>query len=312
MQNINLLQTIGNTPLVTINKAINSTSCNIFAKAEYFNPSGSIKDRIALHMIEEAEKAGFINKNTVIIEPTSGNTGIAFSMVCAIKGYKMIAVMPEAVSFERRKLIEQFGAKTEIVKCINKEKGVTKEDMEGVVNRAIELNKQYSNSFIPNQFTNPNNPKAHSLTTAQEILRQTDKKIDAFVAACGTGGTFSGIARTLKDFSSAIKCIVVEPASSPVLSGGQPGFHRIEGIGEGFIPAVMDLSLADEIIQVTDADAIVTAKLLWQQAGLAVGISSGANIFAALQVARDLPKDSNIVTILADSGLRYFSTQLFG
>ncbi len=307
----NILDLIGNTPMLKLKKISQGIPAEIWAKVEYANPSGSVKDRIAIAMLVEAERAGIIDTTTKIIEPTTGNTGIALAMVCAIKGYQMIAVMPEAASVERRKMMNLLGAKVEVVKCVDKNKGVTKEDIKNLMKRLEELRTQYTDSFVLNQFTNPANPNAHAQITAQEILEQTNGKINAFVAACGTGGTFSGVARALKQKNSAIRCVVVEPSGSPVLSGGKPGFHKIQGIGEGFIPEVMDVNLVDEIKQVDDDQAIMTTRRLWKEQGIMAGISSGANVYASLQVGKTLRPGNIIITILPDSGLRYFSTELF-
>ncbi len=306
-----MLELIGNTPMLKLKRISQKISAEIWAKLEYFNPSGSIKDRIALKMLEEAEKRNEISKGGIVIEPTSGNTGVALALVCTLKGYKMIAVMPEAVSEERRKIVKLLGGEVELVKCLNKEKGVTKEDMEAVVARAEELTEQYSNSFMPDQFTNEDNPKAHAETTAAEILNQTGKKLNAFVAACGTGGTFTGIARKLKERCLDVKNVVVEPSGSAVLSGCEPCHHKIQGIGEGFIPDVMDTELVDEIIQVSGKDAIATALQLWKKEGVTAGISSGANVFASLAIGKDMSKGDIIVTLIPDHGLRYLSVKEF-
>jgi len=306
-----VLELIGNTPMVKLKRMSEKIPAEIWAKLEFYNPSGSVKDRIALKMLEEAEKRGKIRKGATIIEPTSGNTGIALSMVCAIKGYSMIAVMPDAVSKERRIMMQQFGAKVELIKCCQSHRGVTKKDMEGVVSRAKELVESIPNSILLNQFENEDNIKAHTETTAMEIIRQTGGNFSAFVAACGTGGTFTGIARVLKEKYPKIKNVVVEPAGSAVLSGKEPGFHKIEGIGEGFIPKVMCRELADLIVPVSDGDAMKTARLLWKREGIVGGISSGANVFAALKIGKKMEKGDVIVTLIPDNGLRYFSTELF-
>lgn len=306
-----ILELIGNTPMIKLKRISEQIPAEIWAKLEFFNPTGSVKDRIGLKMIEEAEKRGKIGKGSTIIEPTSGNTGIALSWVCAVKGYKMIAVMPEVVSEERRMIMQLLGAKIEVVKCKSKEKGLTKDDMEKVVATAERLNREIPNSFIPNQFENEDNIKAHIETTAAEILEQTGGKLSAFVAACGTGGTFTGVAKRLKEKCPGIKNIVVEPSTSAVMSGCQPGYHNIQGIGEGFIPKVMHVDLADKIAKVSDEEAIETACCLWKQEGIMAGISSGANVFASLQAGKKMKEGDIIVTIIADTGLRYFSTKLF-
>jgi len=302
------LELIGKTPMVKLKEISKDIPAEIWAKMEYLNPSGSIKDRIALKMIEEAERRGDINKDTVIIEPTSGNTGIALAMVCARKGYKMISVVPEAVSKERQLVVKLYGGKAEVVNCVCKEKGVTKEDMESVVARAEELSKEYPNSFVPNQFKNEDNTLAHAETTAVEILKQTAGKFHAFVAACGTGGTFSGVARVLKEKHPEIVRVVLEPTGSAVMSGCCPGHHKIQGIGEGFVPEVMEIHLADRVMQVSDEDAICTAHRLWREEGIMAGISSGANVFGSLEIGKDMKEGDVIVTLIPDNGLRYLST----
>jgi len=284
----NVLGLVGYTPMVKLKRISRDIPAEIWAKLEFFNPSGSIKDRIALKMLEEAEKRNQITKGGVVIEPTSGNTGISLALVCALKGYKMIAVMPDAVSKERRMIIKFLGGKIELIKCVNKEKGVTREDMERVVARAKELTEKYPNSFMPDQFTNEDNPKAHAESTAIEILKQTNGKFDAFVAACGTGGTFTGIARVLKEKYPEIKRVVVEPRGSAVISGCEPCHHKIQGIGEGFVPEVMDVELIDEIIQVSDEDAIAITHRLWKEEGIIAGFSSGANVFGSLEIGKSM------------------------
>ncbi len=297
----NMTELIGNTPLVKINKL---TNANIFAKIESFNPAGSIKDRPALNMIEKAEKEGLINKDTVIIEPTSGNTGIGLAMVCAIKGYKMILTMPETMSLERRKLLKAYGA--EII-LTEGSKG-----MQGSVDKAIELSKKYPNSFIPQQFDNPANPEAHIKTTAEEILHDTDGKVDVIVAGAGTGGTITGIAKGLKSHNPQIKAIAVEPESSQVLAGKPAGAHKIQGIGANFVPKNFDYNVVDEIIPVSDEDAFETARKLAKAEGILCGISSGAAMYAAAEIAkRPEYKNKMIVVILPDSGERYLSSELF-
>jgi cysteine synthase A len=306
-----VLELIGHTPMVKLKRVSKDIPAEVWAKLEFYNPGCSVKDRIALKMLDEAEKRGDINKDTLIIEPTSGNTGVALSMVCAIKGYKMIAVLPEAVSIERRILIELFGGEVELINCVAKEKGVTKEDMECVVERAKELADEHPNSFIPDQFTNEDNPLAHAETTCTEILAQTGGNFNTFVAAAGTGGTFTGIARVLKEKKPEIKTVVVEPSGSPVMSGCEPGHHKIQGIGEGFIPEVMKVGLADLILQVSDKDAINTARQLWREEGVTAGISGGANVFASLQLGADMNEGDVIVTIIADCGVKYLSSDEF-
>lgn len=306
-----ILDLVGYTPMVKLKRISKEIPAEIWGKLEFYNPSGSIKDRIALKMLEEAEKRNQINKDSVIVEPTSGNTGIALAFVCAMKGYKMIAVMPEAVSRERKMIVELFGGKVELIKCVDKEKGVTKDDMECVCDRAKELTEEIPNSFMPDQFTNDDNPKAHSETTAMEILEQTGGKFRVFVAACGTGGTFTGVARTLKEKHPEIKRVVVEPSGSAVISGCEPCYHKIQGIGEGFIPETMDVKLVDEIIQVSDEEAISTCRRLWKEEGLMCGISSGANVFASLQIGKNMNEGDIIVTLIPDNGMRYLSVEEF-
>ena len=296
-----LTELIGNTPLVRINKL---STGNILAKVESFNPAGSIKDRPAFNMIEKAEKQGLIDKDTVIIEPTSGNTGIGLAMVCAIKGYKMILTMPETMSLERRKLLKAYGAELVLTEG---SKG-----MQGAVDKAIELSKKYPNSFIPQQFDNPANPEAHIKTTSEEIWRDTDGKVDVIVAGVGTGGTITGIAKGLKKHNPNIKAIAVEPESSQVLAGKPAGAHKIQGIGANFVPKNFDYTVVDEIIPVSDNDAIETAKKLATQEGILCGISSGAAMYAAIQITkRPDYKDKMIVVILPDLGERYLSSELF-
>ena len=297
----NMTELIGNTPLVKINKL---SSANILAKVESFNPAGSIKDRPALNMIEKAEQKGLINKDTIIIEPTSGNTGIGLAMVCAIKGYKMILTMPETMSLERRKLLQAYGAELVLT---DGAKG-----MQGAVDKAIELNKKYPNSFIPQQFDNPANPDAHIKTTAEEIWRDTDGKVDVIVAGVGTGGTITGIAKGLKRHNPNIKTIAVEPDSSQVLAGKPAGSHKIQGIGANFVPKNFDYNVVDEIIPVSDEDAIETARKLAKEEGILCGISSGAAMYAAIEISkRPEYKNKMIVVILPDLGERYLSSELF-
>ncbi len=296
----NILDTIGNTPLVKINK-LNTGNSIILAKVESFNPAGSIKDRPALNMIEDAEKRGLINKDTVIIEPTSGNTGIGLAMVCAVRGYRMILTMPETMSVERRKLLEAYGAELILT---DGAKG-----MQGAVEKAEELHKEHKNSFIPQQFSNPSNPKIHELTTAQEIWQDTDGKVDVIVAGVGTGGTISGIARTLKKKNPNIKAVAIEPKASQMLAKGIAGPHKIQGIGANFVPENFDRSVVDEILPVANEDAIEIAKKLATQEGILCGISSGASMYGALEISkREEFKDKLIVAILPDTGERYLSS----
>ena len=296
-----MTELIGNTPLVKINKL---SSANILAKVESFNPAGSIKDRPALNMIEKAEQKGLINKDTIIIEPTSGNTGIGLAMVCAIKGYKMILTMPETMSLERRKLLQAYGAELVLT---DGAKG-----MQGAVDKAIELSQKYRNSFILQQFDNPANPDAHIKTTAEEIWRDTDGKVDVIIAGVGTGGTITGIAKGLKRHNPNIKTIAVEPDSSQVLAGKPAGTHKIQGIGANFVPKNFDYNVVDEIIPVSDEDAIETARKLAKEEGILCGISSGAAMYAAIEISkRPEYKNKMIVVILPDLGERYLSSELF-
>jgi len=305
------LDLIGETPMVKLKEISKDIPAEIWAKIEYLNPSGSIKDRIALKMIEEAERRGLINKDTTIVEPTSGNTGVALAMVCARKGYKMISVVPEAVSKERQLLVKLYGGTPEVVPCVCPEKGVTKDDMENVVKRAEELTREIPNAFMPDQFRNEDNTIAHVEGTAREILEQTGGRLQAFVAACGTGGTFSGVARVLREKYPEVIRVVLEPSGSAVMSGCPPGHHKIQGIGEGFVPEVMEVELAHRIMQVSDEDAICTAHRLWQEEGIMAGISSGANVFASLELGKNMKEGDIIVTLIPDNGLRYLSTADF-
>lgn len=299
----NVLELIGHTPLVRINK-INDGVADIVVKLEKQNPAGSVKDRPALNMIETAEKEGLINKDTVIIEPTSGNTGIGLALACAIKGYKMILTMPETMSVERRKLLSAYGAELVLT---DGAKG-----MQGAVDKANELHKEIKNSFIPQQFSNLANPESHVISTAEEIWNDTEGKVDFIVAGVGTGGTISGIAKGLKAKNPNVKAVAVEPASSPLLSKGFAGAHKIQGIGANFVPENYDANLIDEIVPVKNEDAISFAKRLAKEEGILSGISSGAALFAANEISkRSENKDKLIVVILPDSGERYLSSEMF-
>lgn len=301
-----LTDLIGNTPLLELsnyNKA-NKALATVIAKLEYFNPASSVKDRIGYAMIEAAEKQGKINKDTTIIEPTSGNTGIALAFVAASKGYKLILTMPETFSIERRNLLKALGAQLVLTPG--------SEGMAGAIRRAEDMHADTPNSFIPQQFKNPENPEIHRKTTAEEIWRDADGKVDIFVAGVGTGGTITGVGEVFKKRNPGIKIVAVEPADSPVLSGGQKGPHKIQGIGAGFIPDILNRSVMDEIVTVKNEDAIQTSRELARCEGLLVGISSGAAAWAALQVAlRKENEGKNIVVILPDSGERYLSAQLY-
>ena len=295
---------IGNTPLVRLNRVTEGCQATVVAKLEFFNPCGSVKDRIGFAMIDDAEKRGLIDKDTVIIEPTSGNTGIALAFMCASRGYRLILTMPESMSLERRKLLAAFGAKIELTPAAR--------GMRGAIERAEELGRTVKKSFIPQQFKNPANPEIHRKTTAQEILRDTDGAIDFLVAGIGTGGTLTGIAETIKKQRSSFKAVAVEPKDSPVLSGGNPGPHMIQGIGAGFVPAVLNTKMIDEIIQVTNEEAFEMARRLAGEEGILCGISSGAAVHAARTVAsRTENRGKLIVTILPDTGERYLSTSLY-
>lgn len=294
---------IGNTPLVKLQKA-SSTGALVLGKCEFMNPTHSVKDRIGFNMINEALKAGLISEDTTVIEPTSGNTGIALASVCAAKGIKLILTMPSSMSLERRKLLQALGAELVLTEP---EKG-----MKGAVDKADELSKTINNSFVPQQFANAANPAIHRKTTAQEILSDTDGKVDILVAAIGTGGSITGIGEVLKEHNPNIQVIAVEPSASPVLSGGKPGPHKIQGIGAGFVPDVLNTKVYDEVIQVSNEDAIATSRALAKEEGILVGISAGANAYIASQLAaKPENKGKTIVTILCDTGERYLSAGLY-
>jgi cysteine synthase A len=297
--NENVSELIGNTPVIKLRRIVPAGSADILAKLESRNPGGSVKDRICLAMIEDAEKRGLVRKGSIIIEPTSGNTGIGLAMISAAKGYRCILTMPETMSVERRAILQSYGA--EIVLTPGAE------GMSGAVKKAEELNKTTAGSFMPQQFKNPANPEAHRRTTAKEILEQTSGNVDAFVAGVGTGGTITGVGEVLKKHSAAVKIFAVEPAKSPVLSGGKPGPHKIQGIGAGFVPEVLNRDILDGIIQVTDDDAFDTVKVLAREEGVFAGWSSGAAVWAALKVAKDLGEGKTVVTLLPDTGERYLS-----
>ena len=295
---------IGNTPLVRLNRITEGVKAEVVAKLESFNPVGSMKDRIGVSMIIDAEERGLINKDTVIVEPTSGNTGIAFAFVCAARGYKLILTMPDTMSVERRQILSIFGAKQVLTPGA--------EGMPGAVRKAEQLVAENPNYFMPQQFKNPANPEIHRLTTAEEIWRDTDGKIDILVSGVGTGGTITGVAEVIKPRRPQFKAIAVEPVDSPVLSGGKPGSHKIQGIGAGFIPDVLRLDLVDEIIKVTNEDAGIMARRLAKEEGILAGISSGAATWVALEIAKRLENAGKlIVVVLPDTGERYLSTWLF-
>lgn len=300
----NISELIGGTPLLRLNRISDETGVEVLGKIEYFNPGGSVKDRIGLSMIEAAEKAGKLDRDTVIIEPTSGNTGIALAMVAAAKKYRLILVMPETMSVERRSLLKAYGAELVLTPG--------SEGMKGAIRKAEELAKEYPKSLILQQFQNPANPEIHRRTTAEEIWRDTDGRVDILVSGVGTGGTITGVAEVIKPRKPSFRAVAVEPADSPVLSGGQPGPHKIQGIGAGFVPEVLNTSIIDEVIQVKNEEAFAGSRFLGREEGLLVGISSGAAYHAASILARRPEnKGKTIVVILPDTGERYLSTPLF-
>ena len=300
-----IVDLIGRTPLVQLNRVTDGAPAAVLAKLEFFNPAGSVKDRIGWSMIAAAERDGLIAPGkTVLVEPTSGNTGIALAMVAAARGYRLLLTMPDTMSLERRALLRAFGAEVVLTPG--------KEGMRGALAKAEELLAQTPDSFMPQQFQNPANPQAHLETTAEEIWRDTDGRLDLFVAGVGTGGTITGVARALKPRLPQLRVVAVEPAASPVLSGGPPGPHKIQGIGAGFKPDVLDLTVVDEVIQVTDDDALTMARRLIREEGILCGISSGANTWAAVQLARRPENEGKtIVTVHPSTGERYISTALF-
>ncbi len=296
-----ILDVIGNTPMVKLNKVVGKDCADIYAKLEMFNPGASVKDRIAHNMIEQAEKKGLLKPGSVIVESTSGNTGIGLAIVGAVKGYKVILIMPDGMSLERIQILESFGAEVVLTSA--------KDGMAGAVEKAREIVASKKDAFMPQQFMNPDNPAAHRKTTAKEIMRDTDGEIDAFVAGVGTGGTLTGVGEVLKKHNPKIRIIAVEPKSSSVLSGGRPGPHMIQGIGAGFIPNVLDRSIIDEIITVEDQEAYQMAKRLSREEGIFAGLSCGAATIGALKVAKALGPKKTVITIFPDSGERYLSIE---
>jgi len=299
-----LTELIGNTPLLRLQRLSKGLIADLVVKLESFNPGGSVKDRIGFNMILRAEEQGLLKPGSVIIEPTSGNTGIGLAFVAAVRGYRLILTMPDTMSVERRSLLKAYGAELVLTPGL--------QGMSGAVRKAGELAQETPNSFFPQQFENPANPEIHRLTTAEEIWKDTDGKVDMVIGGVGTGGTITGIAQALKPRKPGLKIMAVEPADSPVLSGGKPGPHKIQGLGAGFIPEVLELSLVDEIIQVSNQDAFETGRRLAREEGILAGISSGAAVYAALEVARRGENNGKlIVAILPDTGERYLSTPLF-
>jgi cysteine synthase A len=296
------LDLIGHTPAVRLHRIAGPEAADVWGKLESFNPGGSVKDRICLSMIEAAERDGRLHPGDTIIEPTSGNTGIGLALVAAIKGYRLVLTMPDTMSEERRSLLTAYGAQLVLTPDT---KG-----MHGAIHKAEELLREHPDYFMPQQFSNPANPEAHRHTTAHEILRQFER-VDAFVAGVGTGGTITGVGQVLREKMPGVMIYAVEPASSPVLSGGEPGFHKIQGIGAGFIPETLDAAVYDAVIRVGDGDALEYTRRLAREEGILVGISAGANTWAAVQVARELGKGKTVVTVFCDTGERYLSTEVF-
>ncbi|HRB16690.1 MAG: cysteine synthase A [Nitrospira sp.] len=298
-----ITELIGGTPLVRLNRLSKPGGATIYAKVESFNPGGSIKDRICLNMINEAERLGKLKPGGTIVEPTSGNTGIGLALVAAVRGYKLILVMPESMSMERASLLSSYGAQLVLTAAW--------EGMKGSIKEAESIVAQNPSYYMPDQFSNPANPDMHRKTTGPEIVNALDGRVDAFVAAVGTGGTITGCGEVIRERNPAAKIIAVEPAGSPVLSGGDPGPHKIQGIGAGFVPKVLNRTLLDRVVTVTDDEAYQTAKLLAKKEGLLVGISAGANVFAAQKIAEELGPGKNVVTILCDTGERYISIEKY-
>jgi cysteine synthase A len=298
-----ITELIGGTPLVRLNRLTKPGSATIYAKVESFNPGGSIKDRICLNMINEAERQGKLKPGGTIVEPTSGNTGIGLALVAAVRGYKLILVMPESMSMERASLLSSYGAQLVLTAAW--------EGMKGSIKEAESIVAQNPSYYMPDQFSNPANPAMHRKTTGPEIVEALEGRVDAFVAAVGTGGTITGCGEVIKERNPAAKIVAVEPAGSPVLSGGDPGPHKIQGIGAGFVPKVLNRTLLDRVVTVTDDEAYQTAKSLAKKEGLLVGISAGANVFAAQKIAEELGPGKNVVTILCDTGERYISIEKY-
>ncbi len=298
-----ITELIGGTPLVRLNRLSKPGGATIYAKVESFNPGGSIKDRICLNMINEAERLGKLKPGGTIVEPTSGNTGIGLALVAPVRGYKLILVMPESMSMERASLLSSYGAQLVLTAAW--------EGMKGSIKEAESIVAQNPSYYMPDQFSNPANPDMHRKTTGPEIVNALDGRVDAFVAAVGTGGTITGCGEVIRERNPAAKIVAVEPAGSPVLSGGDPGPHKIQGIGAGFVPKVLNRTLLDRVVTVTDDEAYQTAKLLAKKEGLLVGISAGANVFAAQKIAEELGPGKNVVTILCDTGERYISIEKY-
>jgi cysteine synthase A len=297
-------KTIGNTPVVRLNRIVQDLEADVMAKLEHFNPLGSVKDRIGVAMIEAAERERRINKNTLIVEPTSGNTGIALAFVCAAKGYRLCLTMPDTMSIERRKVLKHLGAELVLTPGV--------QGMNGAIAKAGEILASTKDAFMPDQFKNPANPEIHRRTTAEEIWNETAGTVDIFVSGVGTGGTITGVSEVIKDRKPSFKAIAVEPADSPVLSGGKPGPHKIQGIGAGFVPDVLNVNIIDEVVTVTNEDAFETARQLAKQEGIMCGISSGAAVWVALQIGkRPENRGKQIVVALPSTGERYISTDLF-
>lgn len=299
----NILQLIGKTPVVRLNRIVGKTDADVYLKLEFFNPGGSVKDRIAWSMINEAEKRGDLKPGDVIIEPTSGNTGIGLALVAAAKGYRTILVMPDTMSQERRNLLKAYGAELVLTPGA--------EGMKGAVNKATELSKEYDNAFLPQQFKNKDNVKVHVETTAQEIIDDFGSELDAFVAGVGTGGTITGVGRVLKEKSPNTHIVAVEPSASPILQGGKPGPHKIQGIGANFIPDILDTDIYDEVIGIDNEEAFEWARKLAREEGVLGGISTGAAVAAALRVARRLGEGKKVLAVAPSNGERYLSTPLY-